>query len=135
MSSVNRLPSITETQEGTCVYMLFIIPKLLNKGFGCGIILPLSHPVCFPRAPNGGGRMTEKKIKKSNHQDSMRALQVFRGYTVDARLRQFRKVSPEGIEFLDFSSPEGDELLGEYIETLDKDSDEFRDVAARVLTR
>ena len=79
--------------------------------------------------------MTEKKIKKSNHQDSMRALQVFRGYTVDARLRQFRKVSPEGIEFLDFSSPEGDELLGEYIETLDKDSDEFRDVAARVLTR
>ena len=79
--------------------------------------------------------MTEKKIKKSNHQDSMRALQVFRGYTVDARLRQFRKVSPEGIEFLDFSSPEGDELLGEYIETLDQDSDEFREVAARALTR
>ena len=79
--------------------------------------------------------MTEKKIKKNDCQSSMKALPVFRGYTVDARLRQFRKVSPEDIEFLDFSSPEGDKLLGEYIETLDRDSEEFREVAARVLTR
>ena len=79
--------------------------------------------------------MTEKKIKRSSHQDSMKALPVFKGYTVDARLRQFRKVSTEGIKFIDFSSSEGDELLGEYIETLDQDSDEFRDVAARVLAR
>ena len=79
--------------------------------------------------------MTEKKINKNSHKDSMRALPVYKGYTVDARLRQFRKVSPDGIEFLEFSSQVGDSLLGEYIETLDKDSDEFREVAARVLTR
>jgi len=79
--------------------------------------------------------MTEKKIKNNDYQSSMKALPVFRGYTVDARLRQFRKVSPDGIEFLDFSSQEGDSVLGEYIETLDRDSDEFREVAARVLTR
>ena len=47
-------------------------------------------------------------------------LPVFKGYTVDYRLRQFR-ACPEGwnnhgtIEFVDFDSDEGDELLSEMI--------------------
>ncbi len=43
-------------------------------------------------------------------------LPTFKGYTVDARLRQFRKVShgesPQ-IEFIDFNSEEGQGLLEE----------------------
>ena len=78
----------------------------------------------------------KKHIKNEHISDSMvKILPVFRGYTVDARLRQFRKGSPEtGMDFLDFSSPEGDELLGEYIETLEKNSAEFKDIAVCVFT-
>ena len=43
-------------------------------------------------------------------------LPTFNGWTIDARLRQFRKVSrgesPE-IEFIDFNSEQGQELLAE----------------------
>jgi len=43
-------------------------------------------------------------------------LPTFNGYTIDARLRQFRKVergeNPK-IEFIDFDSEEGRELLEE----------------------
>jgi hypothetical protein len=49
----------------------------------------------------------------------MRVLPVFRGYTVDVRLCEFRKVPACGhgmdIEFLSFHSEEGDALLVEYI--------------------
>ena len=45
-------------------------------------------------------------------------LPVFRGYTVDARLREFRKVdrrmscgNPFSIKFIPFDSPEGERLL------------------------
>ena len=75
--------------------------------------------------------MTEKNM----NENSMRALPVFRGYTVDVRLRQFRRVSSEGIEFLDFGSEQGDELLGEYIDTLDRDSAEFSTIAHYVFAR
>jgi len=41
-------------------------------------------------------------------------LPCFAGYTVDKRLRQFRKVSREtGIEFIEFESRKGKELLEE----------------------
>lgn len=41
-------------------------------------------------------------------------LPTFKGYTIDARLKQFRKVSPDRtIEFLDFGSEEGQKLLNE----------------------
>ena len=44
-------------------------------------------------------------------------LPEFRGYTIDKRLRQFRKVDRSGespsIEFVEFDSPEGDKLLEE----------------------
>lgn len=79
-----------------------------------------------------------RKYKNNPSQQDSRAtvLPVFKGYTVDVRLRQFRRVNPDtSIEFLDFDSQKGDELLGEYINTLDKDSAEFREIAACAFTR
>lgn len=47
----------------------------------------------------------------------VRELPKFKGYTVDERLRQFRKVDRSGenptIEFLEFDSEEGERLLEE----------------------
>ena len=44
-------------------------------------------------------------------------LPEFKGYTIDGRLRQFRKVDRSGenpsIEFVDFDSEEGEKLLEE----------------------
>jgi len=80
--------------------------------------------------------MTEKSIKQNSKQDTIGVLPVFRGYTVDARVGEFRKVNPDtSIEWLDFSSPKGDELLVEYIDTLDKDSDEFNEIFLHFLRR
>lgn len=46
----------------------------------------------------------------------VKELPTFKGYTVDFRLRQFRKVdrSKPSIEFIDFDSEEGQELIAEY---------------------
>ena len=46
----------------------------------------------------------------------VKELSTFKGYTVDQRLRQFRKVdrSKPSIDFVDFDSEEGQELLAEY---------------------
>lgn len=39
-------------------------------------------------------------------------LPVFRGYTADERLREFRRIVPGGpMEFVPFDSPKGEELL------------------------
>lgn len=48
----------------------------------------------------------------------VKELSTFKGYTVDRRLRQFRKVdrSKPSIDFVDFDSDEGQELLAEYEE-------------------
>jgi len=45
-------------------------------------------------------------------------LPKFKGYTVDERLRQFRKVdhNKPSIDFVDFDSEEGEKLLAEYEE-------------------
>lgn len=52
----------------------------------------------------------------------MSKLPTYKGYTVDYRLRQFRRVHPGDcvcgggeIEFIDFASKEGDALLAEMI--------------------
>ncbi len=46
-------------------------------------------------------------------------LPTFRGYTVDIRLREFRKcVLGKPLEFIDFDSVEGDHLLAEYLDSL-----------------
>ena len=46
-------------------------------------------------------------------------LPEFKGYTVDKRLKQFRKVdrNKPNIDFVDFNSEEGQELLTEYEES------------------
>jgi len=47
----------------------------------------------------------------------MRALPVFDGFTVDLRLREFRKVDRErGLVFVRFDSPEGERLLARWRE-------------------
>lgn len=45
----------------------------------------------------------------------VKELPTFKGYTMDERLRQFRKVDRENlsIDFVDFDSEEGQELLEE----------------------
>lgn len=54
----------------------------------------------------------------------VRLLPVFRGWTVDVRLRQFRRVfwehdgSPGPVKFLSFHSEEGDALLVAYLQSL-----------------
>jgi len=48
----------------------------------------------------------------------VRELPTFKGYTVDERLQQFRKVDRDkpSIEFVEFNSEKGQELLEEYEE-------------------
>lgn len=46
----------------------------------------------------------------------LRKLPEFEGYTVDLRLRQFRRVhAAEGIDFIDFDSEEGKAILDRMI--------------------
>ena len=41
-------------------------------------------------------------------------LPIFKGYTVDIRLKEFRRAIPEvTLEFISFNSPEGEKLLNE----------------------
>lgn len=56
----------------------------------------------------------ETRIVVGRKQDVItpRRLPEFEGYTVDARLRQFRKVPTDQLpEFIEFASPEGEEVL------------------------
>ncbi|OPY88328.1 MAG: hypothetical protein A4E71_00539 [Smithella sp. PtaU1.Bin162] len=60
---------------------------------------------------------------EETHESMATALPEFKGYTVDIRLGQFRKVSRKdnpSIEFLDFDSAEGKKLVIEYIQSLDE---------------
>jgi len=45
-------------------------------------------------------------------------LPVFKGFTVDVKLKQFRRVKKSTIEFSDFDSEQGEKLLCKYIENL-----------------
>jgi hypothetical protein len=57
-------------------------------------------------------------------------LPTFKEYTIDIRLKQFRKADPvkQTIVFLDFNSEEGDLLLSEYIETLDINNSKDKEI-------
>lgn len=45
---------------------------------------------------------------------SVRILPTFNGYTVDMRLKEFRKAIPDvALEFIPFTSPKGKKLLAE----------------------
>ena len=59
-------------------------------------------------------------------------LPTFKGYTVDVRLREFRKItSVSESEFVNFDSPEGDMLLEGFLDTLDaKNKEDFQILAA-----
>jgi hypothetical protein len=45
---------------------------------------------------------------------SVRTIPTFKGYTVDLRLREFRRaISDVTLDFISFDSPEGKKLVGE----------------------
>lgn len=53
--------------------------------------------------------------------NGVRELQIFKGYTVDFKLRQFRKIPlDEWPEFIEFDSPEGEKLCYEMHEEATK---------------
>tara|TARA_Y100000310_G_C20259065_1_gene612781 strand:+ start:119 stop:313 length:195 start_codon:yes stop_codon:yes gene_type:complete len=56
----------------------------------------------------------------------MKKLPIFEDYIVDTKLKQFRKIINNHIEFIDFNSKKGEKLLNRYINSLDKDSLEFK---------
>lgn len=60
-------------------------------------------------------------------------LPTFKGYTVDIRLKEFRKPDPDwGFEFVPFDSPKGDELLEGFIETINADTNEGRAMLIKI---
>lgn len=64
-------------------------------------------------------------------------LPMFKGYFVDARCKEFRKINTKyGFNLIkdrvDFDEPKGDRLLTQYIKTLDIHSAEF-DLIARAI--
>jgi hypothetical protein len=59
----------------------------------------------------------------------LRQLPRFNGYTVDARLKEFRKAEiDEPLEFVHFDSDEGEELLLGFIKTLDPETPQDREM-------
>ena len=60
-------------------------------------------------------------------------LPSFKGYTVDIRLKEFRKADPlKGCEFVSFDSPRGEDLLVELIRSLDADTAEGIDMLTKI---
>ncbi len=60
-------------------------------------------------------------------------LPTYEGYTVDIRLKEFRKVDPQvGVEFIPFESPKGDELLEGFIETINADTSKGREMLIEI---
>ena len=55
-------------------------------------------------------------------------LPTFEGYTVDVRLKQFRKVQKTEIKFTDFDSETGERILSRYIKSLNPQSREFKEL-------
>jgi hypothetical protein len=63
----------------------------------------------------------------------IRKLPTFNGYTVDARLREFRKADPDhGLDFIPFESPEGQELLDHLMDHLDGGKPDDRALIAAI---
>ncbi|MDE2026475.1 MAG: hypothetical protein KGJ07_08355 [Patescibacteria group bacterium] len=55
---------------------------------------------------------TCQKTFEPKERNGVRTLQVFHGFTVDVRLKQFRKIEVgQELEFIDFDSSLGQELL------------------------
>lgn len=59
----------------------------------------------------------------------IRQLPTFKGYTIDARLKEFRKVDPLwGMEFIRFDTPEGEALLEKLVESINANTQEGREL-------
>ena len=59
----------------------------------------------------------------------IKQLPVFKGYTVDVRLKEFRRIHPKwGIVFIPFDCDAGEILLNGYIKTLDENSPECKEL-------
>ncbi len=59
----------------------------------------------------------------------IRQLPTFKGYTVDVRLKQFRRVDALwGMEFIDFDTPQGEDLLEEFVESINAETQEGREL-------
>lgn len=61
----------------------------------------------------------------------MKQLPIFNGYTVDMRLREFRKIKRQtapDIEIIPFDSEKGEQLLSRLIEILSTSSPLFKEV-------
>lgn len=62
----------------------------------------------------------------------IRQLPQFKGYTIDARLKELRWFDSEG-QMHSASFDDADEILSEYINTLDTNSDDFQEIAEAIL--
>ena len=64
----------------------------------------------------------------------VKQLPMFKGFTVDVRLRQFRKANSDtGIVFVDFDSELGDALLAKLVDSIDAGSEEGRSFLGSLL--
>ena len=52
--------------------------------------------------------------------DGLKRLKKFRGYTVDLRLREFRNINRNPMQFIEFTSPKGKKLLAQMHEKVTK---------------
>jgi len=57
----------------------------------------------------------------------VKKLPVFKGFTVDVRLKQFRRVKNDSIEFITFDSERGRILVEEYLDSLNRHSRKFKE--------
>jgi len=55
-------------------------------------------------------------------------LPTFKGYTIDLRLKEFRRVKGKSINFISFNSGKGEKLLSSYIKSLNPKSKEFKEL-------
>ena len=63
----------------------------------------------------------------------MNILPKFEGYTVDIRLKEFRRVNlHQGFEFIPFDSLKGDMLLEGFIEAINADTNEGREMLINI---
>lgn len=88
----------------------------------CGVRLGgLHHPGCdVEECPSCGGQRWGCACQprpSGGPAAGLRVLPVYRGWTIDWRCRQFRRVHKDhSVEFLDFDTGAGDELLVEFIQ-------------------
>ena len=66
------------------------------------------------------------KLKDANKENMPPRLPIFEGYCVDVRLKEFRKVNNQQIDFISFQSKKGEKILNRYIKTLNPESKEFK---------